>query len=279
MGDVSIRRAEPRDLEELTGLLQELFRIEVDFTPDPDRQRQGLSLLLADRTDSCVVAAESAGRVVGMGTVQTLISTAEGGPVGLVEDVIVAASHRGRGVGRNAQCGSEQRKIDRALQDGGFCGQKSGGAAVVDGAIQDVTPRCGVIRPFEAPLLFRVVTASREPPRTSPFRLEPPPCREGPFRERRLGCPHLLLGRPMRVRGASHLKNRCTRMLFSRWQQKPQSQRSAIDASPSHVLALRRKRRYLAPFQIPRKLVSRRFPSARSQSTHGSTVPSTLTRE
>ncbi|MDA8100733.1 MAG: GNAT family N-acetyltransferase, partial [Nitrospiraceae bacterium] len=40
-----------------------------------------------------------AGSVVGMATVQTLISTAEGGRVGVVEDVIVAATHRRKGIG------------------------------------------------------------------------------------------------------------------------------------------------------------------------------------
>jgi GNAT superfamily N-acetyltransferase len=36
-----------------------------------------------------------------MASIQTLISTAEGGPVGLVEDVVVAKSWRGRGIGQN----------------------------------------------------------------------------------------------------------------------------------------------------------------------------------
>ena len=100
MENVVIRRAEPRDLEDLTGLLQEFFAIEADFTPDPGRQRRGLSLLLEDSATRCVVVAEAGGRVVGMGTVRTLLSTAEGGRVGLVEDVIVEPSHRGRGIGR-----------------------------------------------------------------------------------------------------------------------------------------------------------------------------------
>ena len=38
-------------------------------------------------------------RVLGMCTVQTLISTAEGGRVGLLEDLVVAADFRRQGIG------------------------------------------------------------------------------------------------------------------------------------------------------------------------------------
>jgi GNAT superfamily N-acetyltransferase len=47
-----------------------------------------------------VVVAEQEGVVVGMATLQILISTAEGGRSGLIEDVVVSESYRGRGVGK-----------------------------------------------------------------------------------------------------------------------------------------------------------------------------------
>ena len=87
------------DLERLVGLLDLLFTIEADFRPDPARQQQGLALLLDDRR-ARVLVAERAGNVVGMCTGQLVVSTAEGGPALLVEDVVVDANHRGRGVGR-----------------------------------------------------------------------------------------------------------------------------------------------------------------------------------
>ncbi|MEJ2592726.1 MAG: GNAT family N-acetyltransferase, partial [Candidatus Thiodiazotropha sp.] len=55
---------------------------------------------LLDAPDAHVVVAEEAGRVVGMATLQVVISTAEGGPAGLIEDVVVSESHRSRGIGQ-----------------------------------------------------------------------------------------------------------------------------------------------------------------------------------
>lgn len=94
-----VRQATLSDADALIELLRQLFAIERDFRFDADRQRRGLRLLLDDTGGAVVFAAESAGRVVGMCSVQTTISTAEGGPVGLLEDLVVAADFRSRGIG------------------------------------------------------------------------------------------------------------------------------------------------------------------------------------
>ncbi len=87
------------DIPAMAGLLTELFTLETDFNPDPTRQSEGLRLLLEDA--NCVVwVADNDNAVVGMCTVQILISTAEGGRVGLVEDVIIKHDFRGQGIGR-----------------------------------------------------------------------------------------------------------------------------------------------------------------------------------
>ena len=96
---LTVRPARMEDLERLVGLLDLLFTIEADFRPDPARQQQGLALLLDDER-ARVLVAERADGVVGMCTGQLVVSTAEGGPALLVEDVVVDANHRGRGVGR-----------------------------------------------------------------------------------------------------------------------------------------------------------------------------------
>lgn len=98
--DVAIRSAGPADLEALVGLLHQLFSIEADFRPEADRQRRGLALLLEDRARRAVLVAERDGAVVGMVTAQLVVSTAEGAPSALVEDMVVDAAQRGRGVGR-----------------------------------------------------------------------------------------------------------------------------------------------------------------------------------
>ncbi len=47
-----------------------------------------------------MLVAEYRSAVAGLCTVQTLISTAEGGFVGLIEDMVVAAALRRKGIGR-----------------------------------------------------------------------------------------------------------------------------------------------------------------------------------
>ncbi|HVI95579.1 MAG TPA: GNAT family N-acetyltransferase [Anaeromyxobacter sp.] len=95
-----MRPARPADVDALVALLGDLFSIEADFRPDPDRQRRGLALLLDDRARAIVLVAERGRRVVGMVTAQLVISTAEGAPSAWVEDLIVDAAERGRGAGR-----------------------------------------------------------------------------------------------------------------------------------------------------------------------------------
>lgn len=98
---ISIRHACQEDTDAMVSLLQALFAIEVDFIPDPARQYRGLAQLLNNASDQrCILVAETDRVVVGMATLQVLISTAEGGPVGLVEDVVVEEKYRGCGVGQ-----------------------------------------------------------------------------------------------------------------------------------------------------------------------------------
>jgi len=97
---ISIRKATAADVEALVPLLADLFSIEADFRPDVERQRRGLALLLAAPAQSLVLVAERGGEVVGMVTVQLVVSTAEGALSGLLEDMVVAPAARGRGIGR-----------------------------------------------------------------------------------------------------------------------------------------------------------------------------------
>ncbi|MBI3591948.1 MAG: GNAT family N-acetyltransferase [Nitrospirae bacterium] len=98
--DFSIRPARADDIPGMCDLLSELFSIESDFGPDREKQVRGLRLLLSDISgSSAVFVAEKGDEIIGMCSVQILISTAEGGDVGLLEDLIVKRDYRGNGIG------------------------------------------------------------------------------------------------------------------------------------------------------------------------------------
>ena len=86
------------DLPYMEALLRELFSIETEFACDPVRQSRGLRLLLKDRKAGVWVASSGAG-IVGMVTVQLVVSTAEGGLSGILEDLVVGEEHRNAGIG------------------------------------------------------------------------------------------------------------------------------------------------------------------------------------
>lgn len=97
---VRIRPATKNDMEDMADLIEALFKLESGFSIDRAKQKKGLSILL-DSDSSFVAVAEYKGKVVGMCTCQTLISTAEGGPAGIIEDVVVSIDFRKKGIGKS----------------------------------------------------------------------------------------------------------------------------------------------------------------------------------
>ncbi|ADR34164.1 GCN5-related N-acetyltransferase [Sulfuricurvum kujiense DSM 16994] len=93
-----VRRANYKDIPEMSSLLSELFAIEDDFTVDAEKQSRGLKLLL-DTPNAVVLVAEEDECVIGMVSMQSLVSTAIGENVGLIEDMIVTQAHRGKRIG------------------------------------------------------------------------------------------------------------------------------------------------------------------------------------
>ncbi len=96
--DITIRKAEESDATTLAAMIAELFSIERDFAPAPEKHAAGIRAILARAGDAAAFVAEEAGAPIGMVTVQLVVSTAEGGPSGLLEDLFVRGSHRRRGV-------------------------------------------------------------------------------------------------------------------------------------------------------------------------------------
>ncbi|MBA4357059.1 MAG: GNAT family N-acetyltransferase [Humidesulfovibrio sp.] len=96
----TIREARTGDLDSLVELLGLLFALEADFAVDAARQKAGLELLLKPGQPRLVLVAEGAQSVLGLATAQLVVSTAQGGPALLVEDVVVRPEARGQGIGR-----------------------------------------------------------------------------------------------------------------------------------------------------------------------------------
>lgn len=88
------------DLPVLADLLAELFALERDFAPDRARQLAALRLILDDPALGRLFVLRDGAKAVGMANALITVSTAEGGRVLLLEDVIVKHSHRGCGAGR-----------------------------------------------------------------------------------------------------------------------------------------------------------------------------------
>jgi GNAT superfamily N-acetyltransferase len=97
---VHIDAATDEDVPRLCELLGHLFDQEADFRPDRDRQAAGLRLILSDPARGTILVAREARRVVGMVSLLFTISTAEGGPVALLEDMVVEPERRRAGIGR-----------------------------------------------------------------------------------------------------------------------------------------------------------------------------------
>jgi GNAT superfamily N-acetyltransferase len=94
-----IRPASESDIPAMLHLLHQLFTLEADFVFSGERQQRGLELLLAADNTARIMVAEDHGEVVGMATAQLVISTAEGGPSLLVEDLVVGPTRQNRGIG------------------------------------------------------------------------------------------------------------------------------------------------------------------------------------
>jgi GNAT superfamily N-acetyltransferase len=88
------------DLPAMTDLLHELFTLESDFQPEREKQLRGLRAILDNPALGKLFVLRVDGKVAGMANALITVSTAEGGRVLLLEDVIVSREHRGGGLGR-----------------------------------------------------------------------------------------------------------------------------------------------------------------------------------
>jgi ribosomal protein S18 acetylase RimI-like enzyme len=88
------------DIPALVELLGILFTQEAELSPDPEKQRRALDLILADPSRARIYVARENGKVIAMAALHFTTSTAEGGKVAGLEDCIVHPGCRGRGIGK-----------------------------------------------------------------------------------------------------------------------------------------------------------------------------------
>ena len=98
--------AEPRiepatieDMPQLVELLVALFEEEADFHPDRQKQEHGLKLILEQPTRGRIFVLRTDHKIIGMVNLLFTISTAEGGFVIVMEDLIIHPQHRRQGYG------------------------------------------------------------------------------------------------------------------------------------------------------------------------------------
>ncbi|MBM3372936.1 MAG: GNAT family N-acetyltransferase [Betaproteobacteria bacterium] len=96
---MQIRAAQPADIPALSALLSLLFAQEAEFTPDPAAQAEGLRRIIGDPQLGLIITGRIGNEVVAMVNLLFTVSTALGGRVALLEDLVVAPAHRGAGLG------------------------------------------------------------------------------------------------------------------------------------------------------------------------------------
>ncbi len=96
---VVIEPATEADLDELSEMLGGLFSQEGDFRPDKEKQLRGLRLIFEQPSRGRVFVLRRDGMIVGMINLLFTISTAEGGFVVLLEDLVIAKKYQGHGYG------------------------------------------------------------------------------------------------------------------------------------------------------------------------------------
>jgi len=97
--DTRIEPATLEDLPQLTELVMSLLAVEEDFHVDRTKQQHGLRMILEQPSRGRIFVMRNDHSLIAMVNLLFTISTAEGGPVVLMEDVIVHPMHRGQGFG------------------------------------------------------------------------------------------------------------------------------------------------------------------------------------
>jgi GNAT superfamily N-acetyltransferase len=94
-----VEMATLEDLPALTELVMDLFSSSGDFKPDREVQERGLRLILEQPSRGRIAVVRNDDQIFGMVNMLFTISTARGGFVIMMEDVVIHPHHRGQGYG------------------------------------------------------------------------------------------------------------------------------------------------------------------------------------
>jgi GNAT superfamily N-acetyltransferase len=95
----TIEKATLDDIPDLCELLNLLFAQEADFQPDVEKQSAGLRAIVEHPEVGSILVLRNASAVIGMVNILYTVSTASGGRVAIVEDMIIRPENRGGGMG------------------------------------------------------------------------------------------------------------------------------------------------------------------------------------
>jgi ribosomal protein S18 acetylase RimI-like enzyme len=94
-----ITLAQKCDISEMAGLLDELFSQDIEFVPNGEKQRKGLELIVSNPELGEILVIKQNGKVIGMVSLLYSMSTALGGKVAILEDMIISIEYRKQGLG------------------------------------------------------------------------------------------------------------------------------------------------------------------------------------
>jgi GNAT superfamily N-acetyltransferase len=95
----NIHPATIEDIPALNELLTILFTQEADFQPDTEKQSIGLKQIIENPSVGHIITLKDDDTIVGMVNILYTVSTALGGRVAILEDMILRPDRRGKGEG------------------------------------------------------------------------------------------------------------------------------------------------------------------------------------
>jgi hypothetical protein len=98
---MEITKAANADIPELCDLLEVLFAQEAEFRPDHSLQSSGLRQIIDFPERGQILVLRKGTGVIGMISLLFTLSTALGGRVAILEDMVVQPDHRGGGAARS----------------------------------------------------------------------------------------------------------------------------------------------------------------------------------